>query len=138
MFRETGKTIQFFIEEVFNKGNFSVLEEVIHPEYRYSSPEGQLEGIDQLRDFIQGLRQGFPDLNLSIDDLFVAENKVCTRFTLTGTHQGEYMGIRATGKVIKVTGVVISRFTDGKIIEEWETLDMLGLFQQLGLVPELS
>jgi len=138
MFREAGKTIQFFIEEVFNRGNFSILEEVIHPDYRYSSPEGQLEGIDQLRDLIQGLRQGFPDLNLSIDDLFVAENKVCTRFTMTGTHQGEYMGISATEKVIKVTGVVISRITDGKIIEEWEMLDMLGFFQQLGLVPELS
>ena len=138
MFREAGKTIQFFIEEVFNRGNFSILEEVIHPDYRYSSPEGQLEGIDQLRDLIQGLRQGFPDLNLSIDDLFVAENKVCTRFTMTGTHQGEYMGISATEKVIKVTGVVISRITDGKIIEEWEMLDMLDFFQQLGLVPELS
>jgi steroid delta-isomerase-like uncharacterized protein len=138
MFREAGKTIQFFIEEVFNRGNFSILEEVIHPDYRYSSPEGQLEGIDQLRDLIQGLRQGFPDLNLSIDDLFVAKNKVCTRFTLTGTHQDEYTGISATGKVIKVTGVVISRLTDGKIIEEWEMLDMLGFFKQLGLVPELS
>ena len=138
MSREAGETIRFFIEEVFNKGNFSILEEVIHPEYRYSSPEGQLEGIDQLRDLIQGFRQGFPDLNLSIDDLFVAENKVCTRFTLTGTHQGEYMGISATEKAIKVTGVVISRLTDGKIIEEWEILDMLGFFQQLGLVPELS
>jgi steroid delta-isomerase-like uncharacterized protein len=138
MSREAGETIRFFIEEAFNKGNFSILEEVIHPEYRYSSPEGQLEGIDQLRDLIQGFHQGFPDLKLSIDDLFAAGNKVCTRFTLTGTHQGEYMGISSTEKPIKVTGVVISRLKDGRIIEEWEILDMLGFFQQLGLVPELS
>ena len=138
MSREAGETVRVFIEEVFNKGNFSILEEVIHPDYRYSSPEGQLEGIEQLRDLIQGFRQGFPNLNLSIDDLFAAENKVCTRITLTGTHQGEYMGIDATDKAIKVTGVVISRITDGKIIEEWEILDMLGFCQQLGLVPELS
>jgi hypothetical protein len=46
MFRDADETIQFFIEEVFNRGNFSILEEVIHPDYRYSSPEGQLEGID--------------------------------------------------------------------------------------------
>ncbi|MEN8250501.1 MAG: ester cyclase [Bacteroidota bacterium] len=138
MSREANETIRIFIEEVFNKGNFSILEEIIHPEYRYSSPEGQLEGIDQLKDLIQGLRKGFPDLNLSIDDLFVADNRTCTRITLTGTHQGKYMGISATEKTIKVTGVVVSRLADGKIIEEWEILDMLSFFQQLGLVSELS
>ena len=138
MSREAGEIVRLFIEEVFNKGNFSVLEEVIHSEYSYSSPEEQLEGIDQLRDLVQGYRQGFPDLHLSIDDLFVADNRVCTRFTLTGTHQGDYMGMSATGKTVKVTGIVISRLTDGKIIEEWEILDMAGFLQQLGLVPELS
>ncbi len=138
MSRDAGETVRLFIDEVFNKGNFSVLEEVIHPEYRYSSPEEQLKGINQLRDLVQGYRQGFPDLNLSIDDLFVAENKVCTRFTLTGTHLGEYMGMSASEKAVKVTGVVISRLTGGMIIEEWEILDMTGFLQQLGLVPELS
>ena len=138
MSREPGATVRLFIEEVFNKGNFSVLEDVIHPEYRYSSPDEQLEGIDQLMELIKGFRHGIPDLNLSIDDLFVSENKVCTRFTLTGTHQGEFMGISATENNIKVNGVVISLVEDGKIIEEWEILDMLSFFQQLGLVPELS
>ena len=138
MSHEAVETIRTFVEEGFNKGNLSILEDIIHPEYRYSTPEGQLEGINDLKDFIQGLRNGFPDLNLRIDDLFAATDKACTRFTLTGTHKGEYLGVKATDKAVKVSGVVISRFEEGKIIEDWELLDQLRFFQQLGLVPELS
>jgi len=130
--------IRTFIDDVFNKGDLSVLEEIIHPEYRYSSPDTQLSGIGQLTEFIQAFRNAFPDLNLQIDDLIVSDDRSCTAFTLSGTHKEDFMGIPATEKAVEVKGMVMSRFKDDKISEDWEILDNLSFYQQLGVVPNLS
>lgn len=131
-------SIRSFIDEAFNKGNFAILEEIIHPEYQYSSPDSKLKGISQLAEFIQAFRNAFPDLRLQIDDLFVSDDRACTSFTLTGTHEKNFMGIPATKKSVDVQGIVMSRFKHGKIIEDYEILDNLTFLQQLGVVPELS
>jgi steroid delta-isomerase-like uncharacterized protein len=131
--------IRTFIDEAFNKGNISILEDVIHTEYQYLSPDNsQLKGIGQLTEFIQAFRKAFPDLNLQIDDLFASNDRSCTAFTLRGTHEDDFMGIPATKKSVEVRGMVMSRFKDNKIFEDWEILDNLSFFQQLGVVPELS
>ena len=130
--------IRTFIDEAFNKGNLSILEEIIHPEYQYSSPDSELKGIVQLKEFIQAFRSAFPDLNLQIDDLFTSDDRSCTAFTLRGTHEEDFMGIPGTKKSVQVRGMVMSRFKDDKISEDWEVLDNLSFFQQLGVVPELS
>ena len=130
--------IRTFINEAFNKGNLSILEDVIHAEYKYSSPDTQLKGIGQLTEFIQTFRKAFPDLKLQIDDLFASNDRSCTAFTLRGTHKDEFMGVAATGKSVEVRGMVMSRFKDNKISEELEILDSLSFFQQLGIVAEFS
>ena len=130
--------IRTFIDEAFNKGNLSILEEVIHPEYQYWSPDNQLKGIGQLREFIQAFRNAFPDLNLQINDFFSSNDRTCTAFTLKGTHEQDFMGIPATKKSVEVQGMVISRIKDNKILEDREILDNLTFFQQLGVVPEMS
>jgi steroid delta-isomerase-like uncharacterized protein len=130
--------IRTFIDEAFNKGNLSILEEVIHPEYQYWSPDSQLKGIGQLGEFIQAFRNAFPDLNLQIDDFFSSNDRTCTAFTLKGTHEKDFMGIPATKNSVEVQGVVISRIKDNKILEDREILDNLTFFQQLGVVPEMS
>jgi len=88
--------VRTLIDEAFNKGNLSVLDEIIHPEYRYSSPDSQLGGIDQLKAYIQAFRTAFPDLSLQIDDFFTCDDRSCTAFTLMGTHEEDFMGIPAT------------------------------------------
>ena len=123
-----------FIEEVINNGNFSVLSELIHPNYVYRSPDQELHGPEALKGLFTAYRAAFPDLNLEIDDLVAADEKVVISFTLTGTHKGDLMGIAATDKRVKVHGVVMSRFAEGKIVDEWEILDQLTLFEQLGVV----
>ena len=128
--------IYTLIDEAFNKGDLSVLEEIIHPEYLYSSTDSQLKGIDQLSQFIQTFRSSFPDLNLQIDDLVATDNRSCTAFTLRGTHKEDFMGISATNKTVEIRGIVMSRIEDDKIVEEWEILDNLSFFQQLGVVPK--
>lgn len=130
--------IHTFIDEAFNKGNLSILEEVIHPEYQYWSPDSQLKGIGQLREFIQAFRNAFPDLNLQIDDVFSSNDRTCTAFTLRGTHKQDFMGIPATKQSVEVQGMVLSRIKDNKILEDREILDNLTFFQQLGVVPEMS
>lgn len=135
---QSGVLIRTFIDEAFNKGNLSILEEVIHPEYQYWSPDSQLKGIGQLSEFIQAFRNAFPDLNLQIDDFFSSNDRTCTAFTLKGTHEQDFMGIPATKKSVEVQGMVISRIKDNKILEDREILDNLTFFQQLGVVPEMS
>jgi steroid delta-isomerase-like uncharacterized protein len=80
-------------------------------------------------------RAAFPDVHIAIDDLIAAGDKVVTRYTATGTHQGELMGIPATGKKISITGVSIYRFANGQIVEDWAEFDQLGMLTQLGVIP---
>ncbi len=129
--------IRTLIEEAFNKGNLSVLENIIHPEYQYWSPDSEIKGIGQLSGFILMFRSAFPDLTIDIDDFFCSEDRSCTVVTLKGTHEQDFMGIPATKKSVEVQGMIISRFRDQKIIDEKEILDNLTFFQQLGVVPEI-
>jgi len=123
------------IKEAFNKGNLEILDEIIHQDYHYRSPESEINGIDELKTFINDFRTGFPDLNLNIDQQLIDADKTCTCFTFTGTHLGSYMDIPATKQKVKIDGIVVSRFQDNKIIEEWEVLDMLSFLQQLRVLP---
>jgi steroid delta-isomerase-like uncharacterized protein len=123
------------IEEAFNKGNLEILDEIIHQDYHYRSPDSEIKGIDELKGFIGDFRTGFPDLNLNIDQQLIDADKTCTCFTFTGTHMGSFMDNPATKQKVKVHGIVVSRLQDNKIVEEWEILDMLSFLQQLGVVP---
>ena len=122
------------IDEVINNGNFSVLDELVQPDYVYRGPDQELEGPEALKGLLAAYRDAFPDLNVRIDDLVNGGEKVAISITLTGTHQGDLMGIPATGKPVNLQGMILSHFRDGRIVEEYEILDMLAMFQQLGVV----
>jgi len=83
----------------------------------------------------QGSRAAFPDGKTTTDDLIAEGDKVVERFTLVGTHKGEFMGIPASGKQIRVTGMSIFRIANGKIVEHWGENDAMGLLMQLGVLP---
>lgn len=117
------------IDEVINNGDFSVLTELVQPDYIYRSPDQELEGPEALKGLLAAYRVAFPDLNVSIDDLVNGGEKVAISITLTGTHQGDLMGIPATGKPVNLQGMILSHFRDGRIVEEFEILDMLAMFQ---------
>jgi predicted ester cyclase len=80
----------------------------------------------------------FPDLHFTIEDLIAEGDKIVYRYSATGTHKGDLSGIEATGKPVTITGMVISRVVNGNVQEDWEQTDMLGLMQQLGVVPKLA
>ena len=91
--------------------------------------------IDMHRQFGLGTFSAFPDLKRPVEDLVAEGDKVVARWTSTGTHDGEFMGIPPTGKRITTSGITIFRLEGGKIVEEWSESDMLGMMQQVGAVP---
>ena len=130
-FNET--VVRRFVDEVINGGDYSNLHELLHSDYVYRSPNQELRGKAALKALFESYRLGLPDLNVSIDDAIVSGDKVVISITLTGSHTGDLMGVPATGRLLKVHGMVLSRLENGMIIDEWEILDMLGMFRQLGV-----
>jgi steroid delta-isomerase-like uncharacterized protein len=128
------RMVRRFIDEVVNRGDTSALDEIVHPDYVFRSPGEELRGRGGLTALLNGYREAFPDLRIEIDGLLAADDATVLEFTLTGTHRGELLGISATGRRVKVNGMVRSRFRDGMIAEEWEVLDQFSLFEQLGIV----
>jgi steroid delta-isomerase-like uncharacterized protein len=80
----------------------------------------------------------FPDINVTVEDVIAEGDKAVTRWTIRGTHRGELMGIAPTDKPIELKGITIHRIEGGKIVEEWERYDNLGMMQQLGVVEQPS
>src|SRR5215471_2299775 len=118
-----------------NKRDLSVLKE-LYSDCIYHLPLiGELSG-EALTQFFAIVFAAFPDAKRTVDDQFTDEvNHVVTRWTATATHRGPFMGIAPTGKRMTITGITIDRIVSGKIVEEWQQWDSLGLLQQLGVVP---
>ena len=123
-------------EEVFNKRNVAAVDVFISPDYVLrTAPEGTPGDRDAAREAIAMYLQAFPDLHISIDQLLAEDDRVIGVFTFTGTHAGDLFGIPPTQKQVSVRQIAIYRIADGKVVEEWECSDQLGLMQQLGAIP---
>lgn len=96
-------------------------------------PEGR--GADGFKRLAGTYLTAFPDMQIAVEDALAVGDKLARRVTWTGTHQGPFLGVPATGRQVRGQGIVILRIVDGKIAEEWEMSDLLGLLQQLGAVP---
>jgi steroid delta-isomerase-like uncharacterized protein len=138
---ENNKTVvRRLIEEVWNRGNLSVVDELFTPNYEHhdaSSPDfGRGPESEKKRAALY--RTAFPDLQLTIEDIIAEGQTVVARWSCRGTHKGDLSGIAPTGKQVTISGVSIARFTNGKMVEGWVNWDALGLMHQLGVVPELA
>lgn len=116
-----------------NHRAYDALPDLVHPEYVYRAPGEELRGIGALRELLAAYHRGFPDLELVIEDIFGAGDKVATAFTFNGTHLGDLMGVPATGRRVSVHGTLHSRAQGGRIVEEFELLDLATMYEQLGL-----
>jgi steroid delta-isomerase-like uncharacterized protein len=86
--------------------------------------------------FIMGFAEAFPDLRLTVEDILSEGDMVVARMTFHGTHRGEFQGIPPTDKQVTFSGIEVDRMVGGKVEEHWVELDLLGLMQQLGAIPE--
>jgi len=128
--------IRRFIEEVLNHGNLDAADQFCWEDVVEQVPlPGQGPGLEGLKDVLRMLRTAFPDMRWSVEEQLQDNDKVLTRFVWTGTHQGEFLGIPATGRPVSVWGMVLDRVAKGRIKETRIIMDMLGLMAQLGAVP---
>ena len=134
---EENKTIfRRYVEELGNEGNFDLADEIF-ADYLSHQPDGSVleRGPEDVKRFMGEFRSAFPDFHTTIEDQIAEGDRVATRWTMRGTHEGEFRGIASTGKQIAVTGIGIFRFADGKVVESWDNFDQLGMMQQLGVIP---
>ena len=138
--KKNKKTVSRFLEKVWNEGVLEVEDELVSKDYVYHDPAApDLHGPEAHKQFVMLYRSALPDLHFTVEDLFGKGDKVVMRWTTTGTHKGELMGIPATGIETQGFGTSITRFDEeGKIVEEWTNWSALGFFQQLGVIPPLG
>ncbi len=125
--------------EIVTETNLETLEDALEEVYAddivMHEPDEDVRGIEGLTQFVSMIRSALPDLRVTLEDDLAEEDKVVSRWRAQGTHQGELMGVAPTGNEVAITGITIHRIEEGKIVEEWENWDALGLMQQIGAVP---
>lgn len=128
-----------FYEEVINGGKLEILDELYAPNYvNHIAPLGLEKSVDGVKKLISEQMRAFPDWCITIDYWIQHGDKHIVKWTIEGTHAGEYLGIEPTGKRFKKTGVDIETIVDGKITAHDGAEDMLSLLQQIGAVKKFS
>ena len=136
---EENKTVvEEFIQALFTKNDLSAVDRYLADNFvAHDPPMAGLSGdAAGFRDAAAMIRAAFPDWRSDVHLLVAEGDYVVERFTASGTHRGEFMGAAPTNRPVAMPGINIFRVEDGKIVERWGNLDVLGLFTQLGVVPE--
>jgi steroid delta-isomerase-like uncharacterized protein len=138
MSEENKEKTRRFLEEAFNEGNLSVVDEIFASDYVQHDPANpeEISGPEGAKGFVQMYRSAFPDIHITVEDQIAEGDAVVTRWTGRGTHQGELFGIPPSGNQVETSGITIYHFSGGKGVESWSNYDALGLMQQIGAIPE--
>ncbi len=134
---ENKAIVRRFLEGIFSQGNPDVVDELADPNFVVHDPSSEAGDVDAqgVKGPIAWSHSAFPDLRVTVEDQVTEGDKVATRGTLRGTHQGEMMGAPATGNRVTFTGIQTDRIAGGKIMESWSNWDTLGMLEQIGAVP---
>ena len=134
--------VQRWVDEVLNTRDVSEQSpayELVAVDFVGHFPgQPALEGLEAYRQFGSQYFSAFPDLQITTEDLIAEGDKVTMRYAWRGTHKGELMGIPATGKQVVTSGISILRVANGKIAEQWDSFDNLGMLQQIGVIPTMG
>lgn len=132
---EARRFAERFYQEV-SRGNLDFVDEALAEDFvEHEDIPGVAPGRDGVKELFATLKQAFPDLLLRAEDTVAEGDRVVIRFRLTGTHEGEFLGIAPTGREVDVTGFDMVRVEGGKAVEHWGATDMLKLMEQLGALP---
>lgn len=121
--------------DVFVEWDLEAYQELLAPEFVFYYPSGNPNPMSKVEtiELLKVFGAAFPDINTSMELLFAKGDEVAFTFIQRGTHEGEFMGIPPTGKQFESSGILYTRVEDGRIVEQREEFDMLGLYQQLGM-----
>ena len=138
MSAETNQAIVHrYVEEGYNAGNMAVLDELFAVDFVNHDPaQPSVRDLQGLKQLIMAQRAAFADIRTTVEDLVASGDTVVKRFTVRGTHTGDFNGIPATGRQFTLEGIDILRLAGGKIQEIWIAYDTLGLLRQLGVIPQ--
>jgi steroid delta-isomerase-like uncharacterized protein len=119
-----------FIEEVFNDGNYDVVDVLVADDF-VAHVGASDQGRETFTEMVRSYRNGFSDYHCVINDQIAESDRVVTRWSFSGTQDGQLMGLPPSGKCVTVTGVAIDRIADGKLIESWLEMDAQRMLQEL-------
>lgn len=127
-----------YIEEIWIGGNLDGADDIFAGKYFAHQSDGSVleRSPEDVKKFVGEWRSAFSDMENTIENMIGEGDKVVTRWMIRATHSGDFRGISATGNRITVTGIGIFRFSDGKVVESWDSLDQLGMIRQLGVLAE--
>ena len=117
-----------YIEEM-NRNNYEFLDEYLSPNYVMHGAGIEIEGPDAFKDYVRTMTSAFSNLERRAEDIVATDDRVVTRWSGTAKHTGEFAGIQPTNREVTITGIIISRIENGKVAEEWEEIDRLGLLE---------
>jgi steroid delta-isomerase-like uncharacterized protein len=130
---ENKAIVRRFFEELLSTDNFAVADEILSPDFRFyfaGSPDAM--DLESYMEFLVARRAAFPDRRFIVEDMIGEGDKVSARFTMRGTHKGEFRGIAPSGTELTMTGIDMIRISEGKLVEDRVEVDQLGMMQQLG------
>ena len=134
---ENEAIVRRFFDEVCNGRQLDVADELFAPDHASHDPQipGVQPGPEGMKQVIATYQQAFPDAHWEVVEMFSTGDRVVTRWIGSGTHGAELMGIAPTGMKVRVAGHWIHHIEDGRIVESWNVWDVLGMLQQLDVVP---
>ncbi len=119
---------------IWNDGNLDLVDELYTADlvWHVVDIDEDVVGTAAFKELVTAFRTGFPDFNVTFDEVFAADDKMVIRWTMTGTNTGPMQGLPPTGQPVQLHGVAISRAVDGKTVEVWQHYNQLSMFQQMG------
>lgn len=132
---ENKEVVRRFMEECWNQGKMNSVRELVSEECRYHDPvfPSLTSGAENIKQHISACRNGFPDINFSIDDTIAERNEVVVHWTAHGTHKAAFLGMPPTNRKATNSGTSIFRIENGKITEQWSDWNLMSLLDQLGI-----
>jgi steroid delta-isomerase-like uncharacterized protein len=137
MMAEKNKQLMTQLYDAYNAKDWDKISTFIAADYVEHNPmPNQKPGLEGMKETFTMMTSAFPDFKVTANKIIAEGDHVCNYYTVTATHQGDWMGMPATGKAMNVDGIEIVRIADGKVVEHWEVFDAVKMMQQLGVMEE--
>ena len=130
--------IKKIFSEMFNGRNFSDMDKIISPEYVNHGMPNAKKGPAGLKEVLQQFLDGFPDMKINVEHMVAEDNMVATRGYWTGTNTGKFMGMQGTGKKVRCEFIDLWKIENGMCVENWVQMDIVGVMQQAGMMPQMA